>query len=247
MSRIDFATLQAFSERCLAAASPVEITEPLDAMMQSQNVRQWFVGSLGYINQWRGFGFDSIPPEWRRRYIEAGHAAYDPVYAHAAAGGPKTTWARCRRLALESGDKRAIVVLDEAAEFGLTDGLIMPIHGFGDLPAAVSFGGDDLDMSDDAQASLYLIGALAYEGLRRLVVPFRPVPPVLTEKELRVLRWTAEGKSAEAIAVIVRLSPHTVREHHERIRRKYGVTTMIQAVVHAALDGNLRRASHMAS
>jgi DNA-binding CsgD family transcriptional regulator len=123
----------------------------------------------------------------------------------------------------------------------------MPIHGFGDLPAVVSLGGDDIDLGEDAQASLYLIGALAYEGLRRFIEPFRPIAPTLTEQELRVLRWTAEGKSAESIAVLVDLSPYTVREYHARLRAKYAVATMIQAVVLASLDGNLQIASQFAT
>lgn len=243
MSRIEFPTLQRFSERCLTATSPDEITRTFDAIMQDQGVLQWYVGSLGFINEYRGFGFDRIPPAWRDRYIEADHARYDPVYRHAANFGGKATWSQCRGIAQKLDDDRGLQVLAEAAEFRLTDGLVMPIHGMGDLPAAVSFGGDDLDLSDDAQASFYIVGALAYEGLRRLVEGVKPIPPRLNERELKILRWTAEGKSAEAIALILSLSVHTVREYHGRIRAKYGVATMIQVAVLASLDGNLRFAS----
>jgi LuxR family quorum sensing-dependent transcriptional regulator len=243
MSRVEFQVLQQFSEKCLTARTSGDVIAAFDPIMLSQGVEQWFVGSLGFINEWRGFGFDRTPPGWRARYLEADHASYDGVFRHAAAGGPKTTWAECRRQAQRNEDRRALQVFAEAAEFGLTDGLIMPIHGLGDLPAAVSFGGRDIDLSDDAQASLYVVGALAYETLRRLVEGIKPIPPTLTPQELRVLRWTAEGKSAATIGVILSLSTHTVQGHHKHIRAKYGVSTMMQVVVLAATDGNLRVAS----
>jgi LuxR family quorum sensing-dependent transcriptional regulator len=243
MSRIGFPTLQAFSERCLTAATPAEITGAFDAIMQEQGVLQWYIGSLGFINEHRGFGFDRIPSAWRERYLEADHALHDPVYHHAVNFGGKATWSQCGRVAQRLDDRRGLQVLAEAAECGLRDGLVMPIHGLGDLPAAVSFGGDDLDLSDDAQASFYVVGALAYEGVRRLVEGLKPISPHLSDRELKILRWTAEGKSAEVIALILKLSVHTVREYHGRIRSKYGVATMIQVAVLAALDGNLRFAS----
>lgn len=244
MSQIAFPIVQKFSEQCLTASKTEQVIAPFDAVLRDRGVLQWYVGSLGFVNEWKGFGFDRIPPAWRQRYLEAGHAAYDPVFQHAARGGRKTTWSDCKAIAAgEETGARALQVFDEAAEFGLKDGLVMPIHGLGDLPAAVAFGGEDLDLGDDAQASLYLMGALAYEGLRRIVEQFKPVAPMLSEQELRVLRWTAEGKSATTIGVILRLSPHTVREYHEKLRAKYAVATLIQVVVFAALDGNLRLAA----
>lgn len=243
MSKIDFPALQLFSERCLSARAPSEIIQPLDAILQARGIRQWYIGNLAFVNEWRGFGFDHIPSEWRARYVDADHASHDPVFQHAVQGGGKTTWSQLKRQAELLDDKAGLSVFAEAAKFDLVDGLILPIQGSGDLPAAVSFGGEDIDLGEDAQASLYVIAALAYEGLRRVVDGFKPVPPYLTDQELRVLRWTAQGKSAEVIAVILGLSKHTIQEYHARIRHKYRVSTMIQVVVLAAFDGNLTYAN----
>jgi DNA-binding CsgD family transcriptional regulator len=57
-----------------------------------------------------------------------------------------------------------------------------------------------------------------------------------------VLRWSAHGKSATDIGKIMGISPHTVRAHHNKIKAKYGVVTMVQACVSAAFDGTLRLA-----
>jgi len=241
MGQIAFAKISDFSETCLNASDPEDITTPLTTLLRDEGISSWFVGSLAHVSEnGRGFGFYGVPKAWQERYLERGYYALDPVFQHAKAGKPRITWSNCRNEALAKGaSQKALTILDEAAEFGLEDGFIMPVHGFGDLPGAVTYGGRDIDLSKEMQMSLFLIGAYAFEGLRRLVEHFRPVAPILTRAELRILRWSAEGKSANDIADILKLSPHTVRAHHKNIKSKYAVATMVQACVLAALDGTL--------
>jgi len=234
----------AFTETCLSASKPEEITGPLTTLLHDEGIASWFVGSLAHVSEnGRGFGFYGVPKGWQERYIERGYHAHDPVFQHAMAGKPRITWSNCLKQADGGDSRKQLTILAESAEFGLEDGFIMPVHGFGDLPGAVTYGGRDLDLSEEMQMSLFLVGAYAYEGLRRLVEHFRPIRPILTPQELRILRWSAEGKSATDIAGIMKLSEHTVRCHHKNIRGKYAVPTMVQACVLAALDGTLRVAT----
>jgi DNA-binding CsgD family transcriptional regulator len=246
VGQIPFPTILAFSETCLSAKTSSDITDAFTALLGREGITSWFVGSFAHVSQnGRGFGLYGVPEPWHSRYLEAKHYNHDPVFLHALAGKPRTTWRECRRKAsAEGASKRALSVFDEAADCGLGDGFIMPVHGVAELPACVTYGGyADIDLSEEMQTSLYLVGAYAFEGLRRIVENFRPVPPILTPQELRVLRWTAEGKSATDIAEILDISPHTVRDHHNKIKAKYKVFTMIQACVIAAMDGTLRLAA----
>ena len=245
MGQISFPTIRAFSETCLNAKAPADVTGSFTALLGREGISCWFVGSFAHVShKGRGFGFYGVPPAWHQRYLDARHYTHDPVFQHALAGKPRITWRECRRrAAAEGSSKQALDIFDEAADFGLKDGFIMPVHGIADLPGCVTYGGDDVDLSEEMQTSLYLVGAYAFEGLRRLVEGFQPVPPILTRQELRVLRWSAEGKSATDIAKIIGISAHTVRAHHNKIKTKYGVFTMIQACVIAAMDGTLRAAA----
>lgn len=45
----------------------------------------------------------------------------------------------------------------------------------------------------------------------------------LSDRENEVMRWLAEGKSNEEIGIILSISPHTVKNHLDRIYRKIGV------------------------
>jgi DNA-binding CsgD family transcriptional regulator len=242
MSRISLQTLQSFGEHCYNATKAIEITARLELMLREQGITMCYIGSLGFVNQHRGFGYGHMPPKWLERYLEADHSRYDPVYQYAARGDTKTTWTEIKQNLRHNPKSRAMKVFNEAAEFGITDGIIMPVLGFGDLPGAISLGGHDIDLTDDGRAGLFLIGGLAYEALRRVSGNAKPMPPTLTQPELRVLRWTCEGKTAEEIAAILAISRWTVREHHENMQRKYGVTRNVQVAVLAALDGNLRLA-----
>lgn len=242
MGRIVYSRIEAFSETCLEAKAPSDIVDALTTLLKDQGILSWFVGSLAYVssNGASGFGFHAMPNGWLNRYLDANYFDCDPVFQHALHSRRKVTWTACREEALQAGGReRALSVFEEAQEFDLTDGLIMPVRGLGDLPGAVTYGGHGPDLSPEAQMSLFIVGAYAYEGFRRLVEGFRPIPPVLTDQELEVLRWSAEGKSATDIGTIMTLSPHTVREYQKNIRQKYRVGSIIQAAVYAVVDGNL--------
>lgn len=243
MAQISYSKIEAFSETCLEATDPADITKAMTALLETQGIFSWFVGSTAFVSSHAatGFGFHSMPPAWLNHYLDVNHFEHDPVYQHALRSNRKVTWKTCREEALRAEvDKKSLVVFDEAAEIGLTDGLIMPFRGLGDLPGAVTYGGRDPDLSPESRMSLLIVGAYAYEGFRRIVEGFKPIPPFLTEQELEVLRWSAQGKSANVIGAIMTLSPHTVREYQKNIREKYQVASIIQAAVFAVVDGNLR-------
>ncbi len=46
----------------------------------------------------------------------------------------------------------------------------------------------------------------------------------LTGRELQVLQWLAQGKSASLIGKHLNISPDTVRTHRRNLRRKLGIT-----------------------
>lgn len=245
MSRIQFSLIQSFSETCLKATRADDITAPLTRLLDDAGIFSWYVGSLLHESELeRGFGFFGMPPVWRNRYAEARHCNVDPVFRHALTGKSALCWTDCRDRAIATGaNQRALSVFDEAADVGLKNGFVMPALGFGGVPGAVTVGGSDPDLSTEAQLSLRLVGAFAYEGFRRLVEKFKPIPPTLSPRELDVLRWTAEGKTAWEIGKILKIGERTVQTYQDQIKTKYSVSSVIQAAVRAALDGTLNFAS----
>ena len=59
----------------------------------------------------------------------------------------------------------------------------------------------------------------------------------VTPREGQVLHWIAAGKSDWEIGQILNISAKTVNFHVERAKRKFGVSTRIQAVLAALRKG----------
>jgi DNA-binding NarL/FixJ family response regulator len=63
--------------------------------------------------------------------------------------------------------------------------------------------------------------------------------PTLTDRQSDVLRYIAEGKSNKEIAIVLGISPFTVRIHVSALFKTLGVTTRAAAVSQAINDGLL--------
>lgn len=59
----------------------------------------------------------------------------------------------------------------------------------------------------------------------------------LTSRELEILRWTCEGKTAYEVGVILSISERTVNFHVNNVLKKLAATNKVQAVVKAVSMG----------
>jgi LuxR family transcriptional regulator len=73
--------------------------------------------------------------------------------------------------------------------------------------------------------------ALALKSVRR------SIQKILTEREIEILRWSAAGKTAADIAMIIRVKERTVHFHVASAVQKMGVPNKTAAVVQAVLNG----------
>jgi DNA-binding CsgD family transcriptional regulator len=89
-------------------------------------------------------------------------------------------------------------------------------------------------------ADLQLLAVHAQETAVRLLVPDTvevQYLPRLTEREIEILKWTAEGKSAWAVGQILNISEHNVKYHIKRILMKLAVGSKHQAAARAKALG----------
>ena len=134
-------------------------------------------------------------------------------------------------------------ILDEAAELGLCDGITIPLHAPGAIPASCSLAGsvgavDPLRVRDAHWYAVY-----AYESVRRLLGEAHLMKrPRLGRRERECLEWIARGKTDYEISVILGVSEHTVHNTVRGALRKIGVDTRMQAVVRALCDAELHLA-----
>ena len=84
-------------------------------------------------------------------------------------------------------------------------------------------------------ADLQLLAVHAQDAACRLMVPDEPAAaaPELTPREVEILRWTMEGKTAWGVGAIIGVSEATVNFHLRNVFRKLGASSKHQAVLKA--------------
>lgn len=125
-------------------------------------------------------------------------------------------------------------VFDEAAKFGLTEGLVVPMHGpFGTLGGG-SMAGKSLTLSPQIEAALTIIMTTTHRrGLEITKLMDYKFENPLSLRQRECLNWAQHGKSVREIADILDLSAHTVKEHLDAAKTTLGVNTRIEAIVRA--------------
>jgi len=90
-------------------------------------------------------------------------------------------------------------------------------------------------------ANLQLLAVHAQDAALRLIGIQSAVGdnPRLTAREKEILRWTMEGKTAWAVAQILRVSEHTVNFHLRNAQQKLDASSKHQAVLRALALGIL--------
>jgi LuxR family transcriptional regulator, quorum-sensing system regulator BjaR1 len=180
------------------------------------------------------------PADWMDRYNGRDYVHSDPV----AKRIPRTTrpfrWSDLHYDA--SIDPVGVRIMNEATEFGMKQGFTVPIHGATAYQSCVTFGGDQIQLSDEDASALQIVSLMAHlearsrkkRGLRSLEDDDDEVEDYgLTPKETEVLRWTSLGKTNDEIATILGNSVRTIDTHLSTLIKKLDVSNR----THAAAQG----------
>lgn len=123
----------------------------------------------------------------------------------------------------------------------LTCGATVPIHMADGALATVTAIRIDSERSFAAEArqrlgTLSLLAQYLHQAIYNRLEPAarRTAAVTLTEREIECLRWAAEGKTAQDIAVILDRSLATVCLHLNNAARKLGAQNRAQAIARAA-------------
>lgn len=172
----------------------------------------------------------TYPATWVSHYLLNGFARIDPVVRHGLTAAAPFFWADL------SPDAEGARVLADAQAAGIPlAGLSVPHADGAGRRSLLSVVLEDADRARLFALAPVLAGlapALHDRGLGESAPADRPVPH-LSPRELECLRWVAQGKSHAEIAVILGLSPHTVRGYLKTLRQQLGCVSLAQAVTQA--------------
>ena len=181
---------------------------------------------------------NNYPDGWRSRYEEAEYLRVDPTVAHGRRSPQPIVWN-------ERLFAPARAMWEEARSFGLC-------FGWAQSSLDVFGGGGMLTLSRAR-------GALTPAELASEEIRFRWLTHVghlmlsrvfnarrthsnaatLTAREIEVLKWTADGKTAGEISDLLVISENTINFHMKNAITKLGAANKTAAVVRAAMRGLL--------
>lgn len=181
---------------------------------------------------------NNYPTEWQSRYMQAGYLHVDPSVRHGRLSQEPLVWT-------DDVFASARDMWDEAREHGLRVGWAQSsLDGFGVGGMLTLSRSTEILSAQELAAKenemRWLVQA-AHLALSRFMKPRYAVQPEvpLTPREIEVLKWTADGKTAADIGAILAISVPTVNFHIKNVVQKMGAANKTAAVVQALLSGLL--------
>jgi LuxR family quorum sensing-dependent transcriptional regulator len=186
------------------------------------------------------FYFNTWPEAWTRAYAERGLFASDPVVAHART--TRTAFLMTETETTLRASPGGADTVDAARAFGWAEVMAVPIHGPGGYQGLITLT-SPVPVTMTAGAVVWL-AALAYAVHDRChdapgFGARMPPAPVLSARQIAVLRGVAAGLTDKEIGRDLGLSPATAHYHVEAAKRALGARTRAEAVAICALDGIL--------
>jgi DNA-binding CsgD family transcriptional regulator len=177
----------------------------------------------------------NTPSAFEKVFEDLSVGRRDPVMQHCKRHTVPIVWSQ--KTYLEQG---SIDLWDTQAQFGYRNGIAMALH----LPEGRHFFiGVDRDQAlppDPAQltrivADLQLFAVHAQDSAMRVLISeaLQPERPALTPRELDVLRWTMEGKTAWETATLLSIAERTTVQHLQNAMKKLNCNSKHQAVLKA--------------
>ena len=180
----------------------------------------------------------TYPAPWVKQYVQMGYLDIDPVVREGFLRTLPFDWSE---LKIQSVAEMSF--LTDAARHGVGPrGLSIPVrskYGHRGL-FSISSSRSEREWVKFRENTLSLLIQVANRLHQRVVSEvFGEDRPHLTPRELECLSWVAQGKSSSDIAVILNISPHTVRDFLKSARFKLDCVSSAQAVNKAVTSGLL--------
>ena len=221
------------------------LSDAIDRVVKRLGVDFWFYAvDLPLVtdapNQLR---MGTYPEQWVRHYFDVDYIGVDPIISHCHDHSTPLAWrdalASPRRV-IDPQMLKVRTMFGEASEFGLRNGVSVPLHGPGTGWGLMSFASKHLSAQDFDYLlpELHLLAHFAHEAARRFSYSKTPADlPTLTKRERECLSWAAEGKTSWEIGQLLNISERTSIFHLQNAMQKVGVSGRQAAIARAVSLG----------
>lgn len=176
----------------------------------------------------------NIAEDFLVSYAEQDYFLLDPLQQYCLRTTTPFVWNEV--LALEHREPIVRKIYGEAADFGLSNGMTIPVRSFEGLHGTVTFGGERQTFGLKERLELNILALAMHARVAELcnttLATQRRVRR-LSQREQETLKWGALGKTSDEIANILGLTKRTVDQHFENAAKKLGTVNRVHTVVQA--------------
>lgn len=181
--------------------------------------------------------FSSYPKKWVHFYQKENFALIDPVIKICQSAGKILLWD-------EELSKSGRRVFEAAREYGIHSGFsasaMAENRATGILSMASGKTFEKIMLTPEKQLKLQYLTVLALEALQRVRdISMCVMNMQLSQRELEILKWTAEGKTSAEISLILSISENTVNFHQKNMQKRFNAPNKTQVASYAAAIGLL--------
>ena len=221
---VDIGAVLTYVRDLALAAGAVRMSYHVTPLFENQTSMTTVVYTHGYAE------------EWLELYEKEEFRLVDPIPERVMEFGALMTWLDAMDWQKNTPEQERYFA--RMKEYGLIHGFGVPLYGRNgrDAYAAFDFG---QHVDEVVPESVGLVRSVAQAGHQRIsiLVERKSPTPTLSEREVEVLSWVAQGKSLASIATILELSPDTVKTYAKRVYAKLDATDRVGAVVKALKMG----------
>lgn len=182
--------------------------------------------------------FNNYSAEWQAQYQAKNYLATDPTVHHAMRSSLPVLWS-------DDLFSSAQEFWEEARSFGLRYGRAQSIREDNGIVGMLTLVRSDEPITETEleakQLKMSWLTEVAHLGMSRCLTP-KVMPEInakLSNREVAVLRWTADGKTSDEISSILNITERTVSFHIYNAITKLNATNRTSATVKAAMLGFL--------
>jgi DNA-binding CsgD family transcriptional regulator len=182
--------------------------------------------------------FSNYASKWKETYTACGYQDVDPNIRHCLTSSLPVVWTpQFFAGAAELWED----MRSHGIRFGWTHACRDENGAIGGLCLARTEGPITAAELQVKQAKMAWLTHYAHISMAMLLIPLHmpELAVTFTSREREILRWTAEGKTAYEVGLILGITPRTINFHIQNVLAKMGVSNKIQAAVKAARVGLL--------
>lgn len=182
--------------------------------------------------------FNNYPTAWQTQYQAKNYLEIDPTVQNAMRSFLPILWTD--ELFCPARD-----LWEEARSFGLRYGWAQSIRDFNGTVGMLTLARSNEPITETElnakRSKITWLTQAAHLGMSRCLTP-KLIPEVdakLSNREIAVLRWTADGKTSSEISCILNIAERTVNFHINNVMAKLNAANKTSAAIKAAMLGLL--------